>query len=72
MEGARQGKQKGDVQKVQLAVVELVETTVFSAMVEGLNGRYSHYLLDSPFFCKKAFYRKDITVLLNCNDTDKK
>ena len=33
MEGARQGKQKGDVQKVQLAVVELVETTIFSAMV---------------------------------------
>ena len=40
MEGARQGKQKGDVQKVQLAVVELVE---------GLNDRYSHYLLDIPF-----------------------
>ena len=29
----------GDVQKVKLAVVELVE---------GLNDRYSHYLLESP------------------------
>ena len=38
---------KGAVQKVQLAVVELVETTIFSAMVISTVG---HYLLDIPFF----------------------
>ena len=31
-------KKKGDVQKVQLAVVELVETTIFSAMVISTGG----------------------------------
>ena len=57
------------------AVVELVETTIFSAMVirqvvpelvEGLNDRYSHYLLDSPFFNRlKLVFVHEVTD--NCN-----